>query len=400
MTEDHESREDLVKELQRLRERVAELEAAQAQHEQTEAELRELKRFHEDIAQSVAEGIVLEEEQGCLTFVNPAAAALLGYTPEELLGKPWTLIVPPDQRAHVLQADRRRAQGLTDRYELEVCRKDGTRVPVLVSGGPRFEGDRFVGTLAVLTDISERKQAEEKIRLRTLQLEAANRELEAFSYSVSHDLRAPLRAMDGFSRILLEDHAAQLSSEARHYLQRIRENAEQMGELIDDLLAFSRLSRQALRRQQVSLSEVARQAINDLRHELEGRTVELSVGELPACEADPSLLKQVFVNLISNALKFSRERPVARIHVGCERREGECVCFVKDNGVGFDMRYADKLFGVFQRLHRVEEYDGTGVGLAVVQRIVHRHGGRVWAEGEVDSGATFSFTLGGTAHDE
>jgi PAS domain S-box-containing protein len=242
---------------------------------------------------------------------------------------------------------------------------------------------------------------EQRVAERTADLEAANKELEAFAYSVSHDLRAPLRAMDGFSRMLLAKHSPQLSEEARRHLLVVRKNARQMGQLIDDLLAFSRLSRQPLETRAVAPSLLVREALDDLRADWEARRVEVVVGELPECEADPKLLRQVFVNLLSNALKFTRGREAARIEVG-SRREGDGhVCFVRDNGVGFDMRYADKLFGVFQRLHRAEDYEGTGVGLAIVQRIVHRHGGRVWAEAKLDEGATFSFTLvgGGTAHD-
>jgi light-regulated signal transduction histidine kinase (bacteriophytochrome) len=250
------------------------------------------------------------------------------------------------------------------------------------------------------------------------ELEAANKELEAFAYSVSHDLRAPLRALDGFSRIVIEEHAPRLSEDARRYLQMIRENAVQMGRLVDDLLAFSRLSRQPLKRQWVSPADIARQALADLRLELDGRSVAVDIGELPQCQADPALLKQVFVNLLSNALKFTRHRPHTTVEVGYQLApvagasptapsgegrtpesvggpQSERVYYVRDNGVGFDMQYAGKLFGVFQRLHRSEEYDGTGVGLAIVHRVVSRHGGRVWAEAAVDRGATFYFTLGG-----
>jgi signal transduction histidine kinase len=237
-------------------------------------------------------------------------------------------------------------------------------------------------------------ELEQRVKERTAQLEAANKELEAFSYSVSHDLRAPLRAMAGFSRILIEDHAAQLPPEATRSLQRIQDNAQKMGCLIDDLLSFSRLSRQALVRQLVAPVEVVQQALEDLRTEQEGRRIEMVIGELPQCQADPALLKQVYMNFLTNALKFTRKREEARIEIGCQQVNGEWIYFVKDNGVGFDMRYANKLFGVFQRLHDAKEYEGTGVGLAIVQRIILRHGGRLWAEAEVDKGASFYFTLG------
>jgi signal transduction histidine kinase len=256
---------------------------------------------------------------------------------------------------------------------------------------------------AMLSQIQERDAAlrnlneelEQRVQERTAELRAANRELEAFSYSVSHDLRAPLRAITGFSRILLEDYAPQLPDEAQHYLKIVDNGGQHMGQLIDDLLTFSRLGRMELRKQPVATADLVRQVLADLQAEKSGRQVEITLGDLRPCRAEPSLLRQVFVNLLQNALKYSSNREVAHIEVGCRERDGEQVYFVKDNGVGFDMQYAQKLFGVFQRLHRAEEYEGTGVGLAIVQRIVDRHGGRVWAEAALDQGATFYFTLEG-----
>lgn len=246
----------------------------------------------------------------------------------------------------------------------------------------------------------QRRQAERKIqelaqRLRhdNAALASVNQELEAFSYSVSHDLRAPLRSIDGFSRILLKQHAASLGEEARDFLQSVRDNAIQMGRLVDDLLAFSRLGRKPLKKREVDVAELVEQAMRDSGKQAEDRKVVTTIGETPSVMGDPSLLKQVFVNLIDNAFKYTRTRDEARIEVGSENVNGETVFFVRDNGAGFDMRYADKLFGVFQRLHRAEDFEGTGVGLAIVQRIIHRHGGRIWAEAAVDRGATFHFTL-------
>jgi signal transduction histidine kinase len=238
---------------------------------------------------------------------------------------------------------------------------------------------------------------ERRVVERTAALEAANKELEAFSYSVSHDLRAPLRAINGFSRILLEEHAAKLEPEAQKYLELVRDNAGQMGSLIDDLLRFSRMSRQGLRKDLVQTSDVIRDVLADLAPEREGRQIEVVIGELLPCRADAALIKQLFMNLLSNALKFTRQRTIGHVRIGCQQVNGEVVYFVTDDGAGFDMRYADKLFGVFQRLHRAEDYEGTGVGLAIVQRIVQRHGGRVWAHGALDAGATFYLTLGGQA---
>jgi signal transduction histidine kinase len=250
---------------------------------------------------------------------------------------------------------------------------------------------------------------EHRVLERTGQLEAANKELESFSYSVSHDLRAPLRAIDGFSRILLDDFAAALPEEGKAYLKLVRDNTVQMAQLVDDLLAFSRLSRQALTKQTVDCCKIVRMCLAEMQKEQEGRNLEIVIGDLPSCQADPTLLKQVWTNLLSNALKYTRKREAACIVVGWRLEPRplinghtsrpsepgmETVYFVKDNGAGFDMKYAHKLFGVFQRLHRAADYDGTGVGLAIVQRIISRHGGRVWGEAQLDQGATFSFTLG------
>jgi signal transduction histidine kinase len=243
-------------------------------------------------------------------------------------------------------------------------------------------------------------ELEQRVRDRTARLEAANRELEAFSYSVSHDLRAPLRAIAGFSRIVLEDHGQDLPAESTRLLRIIDDNTRQMGHLIDDLLEFSRLSRQSVTVQTVEPGPLVNEIVEEMRAAEPARRVEVTIEDLPACEADPSLLRQVFVNLLSNAFKYTRRRDPATVHIGslAGKDPGERTFFVRDNGTGFDMRYADKLFGVFQRLHRVEDYEGTGVGLAIVQRIILGHGGRVWAEAEVDRGATFYFTLPGGEH--
>lgn len=234
---------------------------------------------------------------------------------------------------------------------------------------------------------------EKRVAARTAQLEAANKELEAFSYSVSHDLRAPVRALHGFSRILLDDYGAELPDPVLRYLKRIHGNAQQMGELIDGLLAFSRLGREALHKRPVKPVELAHQVYTNLALSIGNRQVNLSIAPMPPCQADPVLLRQVYENLLHNALKYTVPRDPAIIEVGAQNENGRTVYFVRDNGVGFDMKYAGKLFGVFQRLHPADVYEGTGVGLALVQRIIHRHGGEIWADAQVDKGATFYFTL-------
>jgi signal transduction histidine kinase len=234
---------------------------------------------------------------------------------------------------------------------------------------------------------------EHRVAERTAELETANKELEAFSYSVSHDLRAPLRAVDGFAQIVLEDYGAQLPDKGRRDLETIRRGAQSMGGLIDDLLTFSRLSRIPLKKQEVDTGLLVRSVLEGLHAEQKGRQIEIRILELPSCQADPALLRQTWINLLSNALKYTRQRHPGVIHIGCKLEQGERVYYVRDNGAGFDMQYGHKLFGVFQRLHGKDEFEGTGVGLAIVQRIIHRHGGRVWAEAALDRGATFYFTL-------
>ena len=282
-----------------------------------------------------------------------------------------------------------------------------------LAGGRTGLYDRFVGiwlllistvvifsTLIWLTaeDIhsadQERQLTEQRLRERTVELETLNRELDAFSYSVSHDLRAPLRAISGYSHALLEDYGPQLTGEARDYLHSIAGGAQRMGKLIDDLLAFSRLARKAIAPVGIDMAELAGSVLEELRRATPGRRLECRLEPLPAACGDRAMIRQVLVNLLSNAIKFTGATETAQIEVGCSGNgPDQNTYYVKDNGAGFDMRYIDKLFGVFQRLHSTEEFEGTGVGLAIVQRVVRRHGGRVWAEGKVQEGATFHFTL-------
>lgn len=256
----------------------------------------------------------------------------------------------------------------------------------------------------VLIDITQAKRAEEEVRRlneeleqrvvkRTEELAHANKELEAFTYSVSHDLRAPLRHINGFAQMLEQDYGSGLPVEVHRLLTRIRVGARNMGQLVDDLLRLARVGRQELMHQPCSFEEIVDQVVRDLRTELENRQIEWKVGSLPVVPCDAGLIRQVFANLIGNAVKYTRTRTPAVIELGSRQEGSNWVIYVRDNGVGFDMKYVEKLFGVFQRLHRVEDFEGTGVGLAIVQRIIHKHGGRIWAEGAVDQGACFTFTL-------
>ena len=247
--------------------------------------------------------------------------------------------------------------------------------------------------------IAERQRMEEALREANRELETSNKELESFSYSVSHDLRAPLRAIDGFSYTLLQEYGASLPPEGQRLLSTVRENTQRMGRLIDDLLAFSRLGGKKLDLAPVDLASLAHTVVNEVRQAHAGRQVKVTIAALPPAAGDGSLLRQVLTNLIGNAFKFTRNRPDASIEIGSQSAGGETVYYVRDNGAGFDMRHAGKLFGVFERLHRTDEFEGSGVGLALVRRIVHRHGGRVWGEGQVNGGATFYFTLAPVGND-
>jgi len=343
------------------------------------------------------------------SFFSPHYYALLGYDDGEFPASyaAWRLLVHPEDLARVEEELRLGiASGEGFALDLRMKLKSGQWLWVSTRGRAvewDAEGKvlRMVGTLG---DITKRKQAEEElrdlnrtldqhVRDRTAQLEAANKELEAFSYSVSHDLRAPLRAINGFARILEEEYTTRLDGEGRRLLGVVCSEAKRMGQLIDDLLAFSKMSRQPAESAPIDLAALARAVFAECAAQAPGRQLEFEVQPLPPAQGDRAMLRQVLQNLCSNAIKYTRPRAVAQIEIG-GRPEGEKnLYYVKDNGVGFDMQYAGKLFGVFQRLHAEDQFEGTGVGLALVQRVIHRHGGRVWAEAKLNEGATFYFTL-------
>ena len=346
------------------------------------------------VTETAHDAIIAADGDGNIAYWNPGAAHMFGYAASDVVGRPLTMLMPEryqeDHRRGIRRyAETAEAHVIGRTVELHGRRKDGAEFPLELSlAAARTEaGISFTG---VIRDITERKRIEQALR-------ETNAELESFSYSVSHDLRAPLRAIHGFARILLEDHGPQLDAEAKRLLTVIDENTRRMGQLIDDLLAFSRLGRKELETARVDMADLFRTVADEVRRAAGDRPLDITIGALPAARGDRDMLRQAVTNLLDNAAKFTRQRTPARIEVGHRTDNGEGVYYVKDNGAGFDQRYAGKLFGVFQRLHRAEEFEGTGVGLAIVQRIVLRHGGRVWAEGQVDGGATFYLTLPGAS---
>jgi PAS domain S-box-containing protein len=353
-------------------------------------------RFLDAIIENIPDMLFVKEAEN-LTFTrfNRAGEELLGLSRDEMLGKSDYDFFPRSEAEFFVQKDRETlaAKALIDIPEEPIQTSRGLRwlhtkkVPIVDGEGHPTH------LLGISQDITERRHAEAKLLQAKEATEAANRELEAFSYSVAHDLRSPLRAIDGFSQALLEDYGEKIDAVGRDYLARVRSSAQHMAELIDDLLKLSRVSRAEIRRQRVDLTERARATAARLGNSDPDRDVIVTVGDGLRAFCDPGLLGVLLENLLGNAWKFTSKRKAATIELGSTEKDGKKVFFVRDNGAGFDMSYAGRLFGVFQRLHQATEFDGTGIGLATVHRIVKRHGGRIWAEGEIDRGATFYFTF-------
>src|SRR5262249_33297775 len=371
---------------------------------------RQLVRSREELRKEVAirtrqaglldlthDSIFVRDLDDRISYWNRGAQELYGFTAEEAIGKiSYELLqtefptTREEIRAELLRAGRWEG-------ELQKRKVEGTRVFVSSRWSlVRDDQGRAVEVLETGNDITDRRRREEEVRKlneelaqRGDQLQATNKELEAFAYSISHDLRAPLRHMVGYTELLQKQVGSMLDEKSRRYMATIIESTNRMGTLIDDLLSFSRIGRAEKRETKVSLEQLVKEVRDEMQPETSGRDIAWSIGQLPELQGDRSMLRLALVNLISNAVKFTRKRPHAQIEIGCLDKKDEAVTlFVRDNGVGFDMRYVDKLFGVFQRLHRADAFEGTGIGLATVQRIIHRHGGKVWAEGLVDAGAT------------
>ncbi|MEP6917357.1 MAG: PAS domain S-box protein, partial [Acidobacteriota bacterium] len=377
---------------------------AEEERRKLDQRLRDLQFYTRSLIESNVDALMATDPRGIITDVNKQTETLTGLTRDELIGAPFKDYFTDPIRAQA-GIDRVLKEGKVTNYELTARARDGTQTVVSYNATTFHDrGRRLQGVFAAARDMTDLKRYEHALqqneadRVRDSEhaneLAALNQELEAFSYSVSHDLRAPLRHIHGYVEMLQRATQGQLSEKAAHYLKTITDASLEMGQLIDDLLAFSRVGRADLAFTPVDLSDLVRHVIRGLEMATTGRSIVWRIPPLPTVSGDASLLKLVFVNLIDNAVKYSRMADPAIIEIGCGPDEASrVVLFVRDNGVGFDMQYVHKLFGVFQRLHRPDEFEGTGIGLATVRRIVARHGGRVWAEGALAGGATFYFTL-------
>jgi PAS domain S-box-containing protein len=391
----------------RLQDSLGELQAEVQERREAERALRRNNALLNAVVEGAADAVYVKDLEGRYRLINSAGARMVGLAKDQILGRTDVALFSPETAQAIMASDRRiMAAGETRTFE-ERAEAAGVARVFLATKGPWRDGDgHTIGLVGLSRDITERIRAEAEIRRlneelerrvaqRTAELTQANRELEAFAYSVSHDLRAPLRAINGFSQALVEDYGEGLAPQARDYLGRLQAGTRTMGELIDGLLRLSRFTRGELERQRVDLGALACEVAAELREAEPGRVVDLDVQPGLLAEGDPRLLRTALENLLGNAWKYTAERDRAIVSVGAQERGGVRVYHVRDNGVGFDMDYADALFKPFQRLHPAREFPGIGIGLATVQRIVQRHGGTIWAESAPDAGATFYFTLEG-----
>jgi PAS domain S-box-containing protein len=381
-----------------------ELEASRSIEKKYIQHLKESEERFRLLVEGVKDyAIFIIDTEGNIVSWNQGAKAIKGYSEEEIIGKNTSVFYTSEEIQRGEPAYNLKMAKEKGRHESEGSRvrKDGSRFWADVIFTALYDSSgNLRGFSKVTRDITERKKAEEKIALlnehleqNIIKLETVNKELEAFSYSVSHDLRSPLRAIHGYTRVLSEEFISNKDDEAKKMMSSIMYNAKKMGQLIDDLLAFAGIGKKELKMTSIDMTALAQSAINDFKNSLAHFKANITINPLPPATADYNLIAQVFANLISNAIKYSGSREMPLIEIGSKEENGQDVYYIKDNGVGFDMKYYDKLFGVFQRLHGAEEFEGTGVGLALVKRIISRHGGKVWAEGKVGKGSTFYFSL-------
>jgi PAS domain S-box-containing protein len=373
-----------------------------------EKELHELNNDFVTLLESTGDFVYFKDRDNRFRFCSQTMANITGHRSwRDMIGKD-DFEVFPEETARIYREEEQpifnEGKALLNKVD-PYFDTQGERRWVNTNKWPVFDDNgAVVGIFGISRDVTELKVAEEKLNElnrdlerrvseRTTQLEAANKELEAFAYSVSHDLRTPLRAIDGFSHILLEDFAGKLDDEGKRLLNVVRDNTNRMGQLIDDILKFSRSGRMEITLSEIDMEKMARAVFKELQSSVAESKLQLEIESLPPARGDSAMLRQVFVNLLSNAIKFSRNNATPKIHVGASVKDNETIYYVQDNGAGFDMQFANKLFGVFQRLHSASEFEGTGIGLAIVKRIVTRHGGRVWAEGKVNEGATIYFSV-------
>jgi PAS domain S-box-containing protein len=364
---------------------------------QAEEKSRKAELYARSLIEASLDALVTIGSNGRITDVNKATEEATGVSRDHLIGSDFSGYFSEPEKAQK-GYQQVFSKGLVKDYQLTMKNASGKLMDVMYNATIfRDESERVQGVFAAARDVTKLKKMEDSLREHSLKLEAINKELESFAYSVSHDLRVPLRAIDGFTKIVAEDYNEKFDEEGKRLLGVIRTNTRKMGQLIEDLLLFSKVGRQELAGSEVDMNTLVQTVANDIKTQNEDRKITFKLGSLQPVKGDLAMLRQVLANLMGNAVKFTRTREEALVEISGMTKGSENIYSVKDNGVGFDMQYVSKLFGVFQRLHSQEEFEGTGVGLAIVQRVILKHGGRVWAEGKVGEGATVRFALPNTA---